>query len=339
MTKSKVYALGILISLFAIVTPIWATTFILGQASPGMFNFSSLAFRSIGNLLVAIVPILLVLYYRKRHHQQKALVEDILPISALFSMFSLVLGLVFFNDSYSLIMSEGAVGPSFAIGIIKIGGVYIPTAIFIWALGGAWIYILQDFIRRNRDEYFPTRAIISSCFRVAFSLATALLLFLLFQVSEKPVYSFEPASSDFAYAEKQHRIYNVNSKPENVKTGSALEYYSVLDYPSGPGWVYLLAGLCFFSGMYPRRVQKQVWIVFSTHFSLSLPRGANLNLIQGITLDDEERLSEEGYESVQRIATADYKVISEQTQFPAETVKDWIAQAKLIGYFPDAKTL
>jgi hypothetical protein len=66
----------------------------------------------------------------------------------------------------------------------------------------------------------------------------------------------------------------------------------------------------------------------------------DIKLVQGIDIWKEERLEEEGIESVQNLATADVLALAVKTHYPIRTIVDWIDQAIFIQRFPkDFKTL
>ena len=60
----------------------------------------------------------------------------------------------------------------------------------------------------------------------------------------------------------------------------------------------------------------------------------DIQLVQGIDVWKEERLEEEGIESVQNLATADALSLAVKTHYPQRTIIDWIDQALLIQRFP-----
>jgi len=60
----------------------------------------------------------------------------------------------------------------------------------------------------------------------------------------------------------------------------------------------------------------------------------DIQLVQGIDIWKEERLEEEGIESVQTLATADALTLAVKTHYPLRTILDWIDQAILIQRFP-----
>jgi hypothetical protein len=60
----------------------------------------------------------------------------------------------------------------------------------------------------------------------------------------------------------------------------------------------------------------------------------DIQLVQGIDVWKEERLEEEGIESVQNLATADALSLAVKTHYPLRTILDWIDQAILIQRYP-----
>jgi hypothetical protein len=80
------------------------------------------------------------------------------------------------------------------------------------------------------------------------------------------------------------------------------------------------------------------WIRKSARSLLSLSGSPieelDIQLVQGIDVWKEERLEEEGIESVQNLATADALSLAVKTHFPLRTILDWIDQAILIQRYP-----
>jgi hypothetical protein len=64
----------------------------------------------------------------------------------------------------------------------------------------------------------------------------------------------------------------------------------------------------------------------------------DIQLVQGIDVWKEERLEEEGVESVQNLATADALTLAVRTHYPLRTILDWIDQAILIQRYPTRLT-
>jgi len=60
-----------------------------------------------------------------------------------------------------------------------------------------------------------------------------------------------------------------------------------------------------------------------------------IQMVQGIDIWKEQRLEEEGIESVQNLATADVLTLAVKTHYPMRTLIDWIDQAILIQQFPE----
>lgn len=60
-----------------------------------------------------------------------------------------------------------------------------------------------------------------------------------------------------------------------------------------------------------------------------------IQLIQGVDIWKEDRLIEEGIESVQNLATANVFTLAAKMHYPLRTIVDWIDQAILIQRFPN----
>jgi hypothetical protein len=65
----------------------------------------------------------------------------------------------------------------------------------------------------------------------------------------------------------------------------------------------------------------------------------SLSLIQGIDIWKEQRLEEEGIESVQNLATADVLTLAVKTHYSMRTLLDWVDQAILINRLPGKLTV
>lgn len=61
-----------------------------------------------------------------------------------------------------------------------------------------------------------------------------------------------------------------------------------------------------------------------------------LDLVQGIDIWKEQRMEEEGIESVQNLATSDVLTLAVKTHYPLRTLIDWIDQAILINRLPES---
>jgi hypothetical protein len=59
-----------------------------------------------------------------------------------------------------------------------------------------------------------------------------------------------------------------------------------------------------------------------------------IQLVQGIDIWKEQRLEEEGIESIENLATSDILTLAVKTHYPIRTLIDWIDQAILIQRFP-----
>ena len=102
----------------------------------------------------AFVPFLLILYYKKvvATGEKRNFGQDLYTSAALVSLLGLFLGSVYYYGSYAAVLSGGPRQPVIATGVIKVGETYLPMLVLFWGFLGAWFYIIQDFIRRIRDD-------------------------------------------------------------------------------------------------------------------------------------------------------------------------------------------
>jgi hypothetical protein len=105
--------------------------------------------------------------------------------------------------------------------------------------------------------------------------------------------------------------------------------------------IYAMSGkhpvVCFSIAFFPRLFVT--WMRKTATKLLGMAETAveelDIQLIQGIDIWKEERLEEEGIESVQNLATADVFGLAVKTHYPLRTIVDWIDQAILIQRFPE----
>jgi Domain of unknown function (DUF4170) len=65
-------------------------------------------------------------------------------------------------------------------------------------------------------------------------------------------------------------------------------------------------------------------------------RKAPLEMIEGVAFHDRVRLEEEGIDNCYELATSDFVPLVINTPYSARTLMDWILQAKLCAYVPEA---
>ena len=187
----------------------------------------------------------------------------------------------------------------FGVSIIEVfPGIFFPVGVVMYAFWGAFLYNLYNFIRRIIDGDFVPRVVIMGGIRIVLAIFASLLIyFVLFR--------------------------------EGVQ--SSIEALM----PSG-----LLIVTSFLAGFYPRQTLKMVVTWVAGRLSQIFPAIGKyiytpLTVIQGITLEIEDRLNEEGVDSIQALATADASKLLRCLPYPDTTILDWIDQAKLALYFVD----
>lgn len=176
--------------------------------------------------------------------------------------------------------------------------VFFPVGVVMYAFWGAFLYNLYNFIRRIIDGDFVPRVVIMAGIRIVLAIFASLLLYFVF-----------------------------------FREGSESSAEGVM--PSG-----LLIVTSFLAGFYPRQTMKMIVTWIAGRLSQLFPAIGKyiytpLTVIQGITLEIEDRLNEEGIDSIQALATADVQKLVHCLPYPDKTILDWIDQAKLAVYFVD----
>jgi hypothetical protein len=96
--------------------------------------------------------------------------------------------------------------------------------------------------------------------------------------------------------------------------------------------------LAFVLGMFPQRGISWVYerVPFFAQDDDPSVRKAPLEMIEGITFHDRVRLEEASIDNCYDLATADFVPLVFDTPYSARELTDWILQAKLCVYAPDA---
>lgn len=96
--------------------------------------------------------------------------------------------------------------------------------------------------------------------------------------------------------------------------------------------------MAFVLGMFPQRGISWIRdrIPFLSEDDDPSVRKAPLEMIEGITFHDRVRLQEESIDNCYDLATADFVPLVINTSYSARQLTDWILQAKLCVYAPDA---
>jgi hypothetical protein len=114
--------------------------------------------------------------------------------------------------------------------------------------------------------------------------------------------------------------------------------YEALAGETVPGGGNVWPALAFVLGMFPQRginwIRERV--PFLSQDEDPSVRNAPLEMIEGITFHDRVRLEEESIDNCYDLATADFVPLVIDTPYSARELTDWILQAKLCVYAPDA---
>ncbi len=121
-------------------------------------------------------------------------------------------------------------------------------------------------------------------------------------------------------------------------TVMALSWLAPIIAPEGSSaaWILLLA---FFAGLFPmeilRILRRKVFEAFSAQDDSGLSEKLPLTRLDGIKVFEEDRLSLEGINFVQNMASANLVDLMLRTRYPVEQLVDWVDQALLALYARD----
>lgn len=188
---------------------------------------------------------------------------------------------------------------------------YFPLGVMTYAFWGAFVYNNYSFIRRLRSNDFAPPVFVSGALRLVLAVLAAGLLY---YAAFLDVYDFSDPNNPVLAGKDQ--------KP-------AL----------GAGW--LVVG-SFFAGLYPQQMISAVFSWFYSRVTQLVPslgkfQYTPMTILQGVTLDVELRLKEEGIDSLQALAVCDVTALSRKTPYSENTILDWQDQAKLAMYFSDGE--
>lgn len=188
---------------------------------------------------------------------------------------------------------------------------YFPLGVMTYAFWGAFVYNNYSFIRRLRSNDFAPPVFVSGALRLVLAVLAAGLLY---------------------YA----MFIDVYDYPD---TGKQVLAVKKTDHALGAGW--LVVG-SFFAGLYPQQMISAVFSWFYSRVTQLVPslgkfQYTPMTILQGVTLDVELRLKEEGIDSLQALAVCDVADLVKKLPYSANTILDWQDQAKLAMYFSDGE--
>lgn len=288
-----------------------------GGRPPEWGKYSYHLFLYLG--VAGIYWLLVLMYYfhlkkQKGSEAVESLSDLIYPMTALVVLSVLFLGFFAYNDDQyrAASGSASAIGWSrFGISFIEVfPGIRFPLGVIMYAFWGAFIYNTSHFIRRIIDDDFVPRVVVLATLRITLAIFAAILIYFAFF---SDVFKFKEVDGNLI-AETQGETQAVG----------------------------LLIVASFLTGLYPRRSMKMVSHWSAGRLSQMFPKMGKytytpLTIIQGITLEIEDRLNEEGIDSIQALATCDLRELKKKRSFPYPdgTLADWMDQAKLALYFSD----
>lgn len=108
--------------------------------------------------------------------------------------------------------------------------------------------------------------------------------------------------------------------------------FSLILYSLGNAGHIVCFSIAFFPGVFITWLRKTITRLLG--IGTSTTQELEIQLVQGIDIWKEDRLEEEGIESVQNLATSDVFPLAMKTHYPIRTIVDWVDQAILIQRFP-----
>lgn len=218
------------------------------------------------------------------------------------------------DEQYILTLSKesGADVMRFGVAIIEpFPKLYFPLGVMTYAFWGTFVYNNYSFIRRLRNNDFAPTVFVAGALRLVLAvLAAALLYYAMFL----DVYDYPDTGNQVLAVKKQgHEL--------------------------SAGWLVVGA---FFAGLYPQQMISAIFSWFYSRVTQLVPslgkfQYTPMTILQGVTLDVELRLKEEGIDSLQALAVCDTADLVKKLPYSENTLKDWQDQAKLAVYFSDGE--
>ncbi|MGZ8158190.1 MAG: hypothetical protein ACXWT1_03565 [Methylobacter sp.] len=188
---------------------------------------------------------------------------------------------------------------------------YFPLGVMTYAFWGAFVYNNYSFIRRLRSNDFAPPVFVAGALRLVLAvLAAGLLYYAMFL-----------------------DVYNYTD------TGNQVLAVKKSDHALGAGWLVVGA---FFAGLYPQQMISAIFSWFYARVTQLVPslgkfQYTPMTILQGVTLDVELRLKEEGIDSLQALAVCNVADLANKLPYSVNTISDWQDQAKLAVYFSDGE--
>lgn len=208
--------------------------------------------------------------------------------------------------------SSGVDVMRFGVAIIEVfPKLYFPMGVMVYAFWGAFVYNNYNFIRRLRSNDFSPQVFMAGALRVVLAVLAAGLLY---YAGFTDAYVYSIAGTQ------------VLAEPNKAHTLAA-------------GWLVVGA---FFAGLYPQQMITAIFSWFYSRITQVFPmlgkyQYTPMTILQGVTLDVELRLKEEGIDSLQALSICDAAQLAAKTPYSIDAIKDWQDQAKLAAYFSDGE--
>ena len=212
----------------------------------------------------------------------------------------------------SLSMDSGAKIIRICVAIVEpFPKMYFPLGVMSYAFWGAFIYNNHSFIYRLRSNDFSHQVFVAGALRLVLVVLASGLLYYAFFAN---VYRYDDTGNQVLATIKPDKVLNAG----------------------------LLVVGAFFAGLYPEQMITAIFNWFYSRVTQAIPclgkyQYTPMTILQGITLDVELRLKEEGIDSLQALAVCKVEQLQKKVPYSEDTIKDWKDQAKLAAYFSDGE--
>jgi hypothetical protein len=188
---------------------------------------------------------------------------------------------------------------------------YFPLGMMSYAFWGAFIYNNHSFIYRLRSNDFSHQVFVAGALRLVLAVLASGLLYYAFFAD---VYQYDDTGDQVLATIKPDKVLNAG----------------------------LLVVGAFFAGLYPEQLITSTFNWFYSRVTQAIPwlgkyQYTPMTILQGITLDVELRLKEEGIDSLQALSVCNVEQLQRKVPYSKDTIEDWKDQAKLAAYFSDGE--
>lgn len=257
-------------------------------------------------------------------------IDYIIPVTALATLAMVLFGYIMQADNclflrqeiqFNLTQSNQALGGEYAeemqvnrtFRAISVGqimpGIYMPMAVLLWSLHGAWLFSVWDIVLRAIDDSLSPHVFVLATMRLALAALTAVALFSILQ-GFFGIYKREPTGGS-------HHIISICEGKEK--------------------WANYMVAAAIFVGFTPMQSIETLAQQLDSQFGISTSFSHDsshtpLYKLRGISSLHIERLSSLGILDVHQLAYIGEQadVLARRSGIQVEQIKQWANQAQLI---------